>query len=211
MVEYHKIEGLFKRDEQTKKLVEGEFRNSTVEFLKDTTWEFTEKIDGTNIRIVWDGHRVEFRGRTDKAQIPSALLNRLIELFGGEVNEQIFEQNFGEKEVMLVGEGYGAKIQGVGGLYKDTQDFILFDVMIGGNYQSRETVNEVAKMFNLEVVPIVLEGTVQEGIDFVKSKPKSTIGTAPMEGLVGRPKVELQDRCGNRVIIKIKENDFKDN
>ena len=208
MIEYHKIEGLFKRDEQTKELMEGTYRNETIEFLKDLTWQFTEKIDGTNIRIIWDGHKVGFRGRTDRAQIPSALLNRLIELFGGEVNEQIFEQNFGEKEVMLVGEGYGAKIQGVGGLYKDTQDFILFDVMISGNYQSRATVNGVAKMFNLDVVPIVLEGTIQEGIDFVKAKPKSTIGSALMEGLVGRPKIELQDRCGNRAIIKIKVSDF---
>jgi hypothetical protein len=208
MVEYHKIEGLFKRDEQTKKLIEGQYRNETVEFLKDMEWEFTEKIDGTNIRIIWDGHKVEFRGRTDKAQIPSALLNRLIELFGGEINEQIFEQNFGEKEVMLIGEGYGAKIQGVGGLYRPDQDFILFDVMIGENYQPRETVNAVAKMFNLDVVPIVLKGTIQEGIDFVKRNPKSTIGTALMEGIVGRTKAELKDRCGNRVIVKIKARDF---
>lgn len=208
-MEYHKIDGLFKRDEQTKKLVEGEFRNPAVEFLKDNVWEFTEKIDGTNIRIIWDGHKVEFRGRTDKAQIPSELLNRLLELFGGDANEQIFEQNFGEKEIMLIGEGYGAKIQN-GGNYRQDQDFILFDVVINNNYQSRETVNEVAKMFNLDVVPIVLEGTIQEGIDFVKSKPKSTIGTADMEGVVGRTKLELRDRCGGRVIVKIKVADFKE-
>ena len=64
-------------------------------------------------------------------------------------------------------------------------------------------------MFNLEVVPIILKGTIQEGIDFVKTKPKSTIGTAPMEGLVGRTKAELKDRCGNRVIVKIKVRDFE--
>ena len=208
-MEYHKIEGLFMRDEGTKRLMEGVYRNPTVDFLKDNVWEFTEKIDGTNIRIIWDGHKVEIKGRTERALIPSYLLNRLIELFGGEVNEQIFEQNFGSKEVMLVGEGYGAKIQGVGGLYREDQDFILFDVMIGGNYQSRETVKEIAKIFNLDVVPIVLEGTIQDGVDYVKSKPSSTIGAAPMEGVVGRPKCELQDRCGNRLIVKIKARDFE--
>ena len=208
MIEYHKIEGLFRRDEETKKLMYGEFRNPTIEFLKDNKWEFTEKIDGTNISIVWDGHKVSYHGRTERAQIPTQLLDRLIELFGGDVNEQIFEQNFGERQVVLYGEGYGAKIQN-GGNYKDTQDFILFDVMIGNNYQSRETVNDVAKMFNLEVVPIVLTGTIEEGINFVKGKPKSTIGTADMEGVVGRPQVELRDRCGNRAIVKIKVADFK--
>ena len=208
-MEYHKIEGLFKRDEQTKKLT-SEYRNQTVEFLKDNQWEFTEKVDGTNIRIIWDGHKVMLAGRTDKAQIPVPLELRLIELFGGEANEQIFEQNFGEKEVMLVGEGYGGKIQS-GGKYRPTEDFILFDVNIGGNYQSRATVEEVAKMFNLDVVPILLTGTIEEGIEYVKTNRQSKISdTAEIEGVVGRTKVELQDRCGNRVIVKIKFNDFKE-
>ena len=48
MVTYTKIETLFNRDmEGTKKLIEGNFRNETVEYLKDNEWEFTEKIDGT--------------------------------------------------------------------------------------------------------------------------------------------------------------------
>ena len=144
--EYHKIETLFERDEKTKKLIEGKFRNETVEYLANNDWEFTEKIDGTNIRVHWDGHKVSFYGRTDKAQIPSQLTNRLIELFGGEVNEEIFEQHFGETEVTLVGEGYGTKIQN-GGNYKDTQDFILFDVMINDNWQTRENVKGIADIF----------------------------------------------------------------
>jgi hypothetical protein len=207
-LEYHKIETLFERDLQTKKLIEGKFRNETIEFLKDIKWQFTEKIDGTNIRILWDGHKVTFAGRTDKAQIPAELTNRLVELFGGEVNEQIFEQKFGEVPVILYGEGYGAKIQN-GGNYKSIQDFILFDVKIAGNWQSRETVEDIAKSFNIDVVPIVLEGTIQEGVDFVKTKPKSKIGTADSEGVVGRPTVELLDRCRHRVIVKIKVKDFE--
>ena len=209
MIEYHKIETLFERDEKTKKLIEGKYKNQTIEFLKDLKWQFTEKIDGTNIRVLWDGHKVTFAGRTDNAQIPAPLTNRLFELFGGEVNEQMFEQKFGETEVMLCGEGYGAKIQGCGSLYKDSQDFILFDVMIASNWQPRESVEDIANYFNLDVVPIVLEGTLQEGIDYVKTKPKSMIGKANSEGVVGKPIVELQDRCGKRVIVKIKVHDFE--
>ena len=62
-------------------------------------WEWTEKVDGTNIRLIWDGHNVSFAGRTDKAQIPDHLLEKLEQLFGGINKEVIFEQNFGEKEV----------------------------------------------------------------------------------------------------------------
>ena len=212
MKEYHKIPNIFLRSLETKRIAEGEYANEELNFLRNIEWLFTEKVDGTNIRIIWDGHKVEIKGRTDKAQIPSALLNRLMELFGGEANEQIFEQNFGDKEVMLVGEGYGAKIQGCGGKYRPDQDFILFDVMIGGNYQSRETVENIAKYFNLEVVPIVFVGALEEGVEFVKSQPKSRVAKEElvMEGVVGRPAVELQDRCGNRVIVKIKTHDFKE-
>lgn len=206
--EYHKIETLFERDEKTKKLVEGKYRNKTIEYLRNNKWQFTEKIDGTNIRIMWDGHKIKFGARTDDGQIPALLTNRLIELFAGEKNEQLFEQKFGETEVVLVGEGYGSKIQN-GGLYKDTQDFILFDVMIAGNWQPRESVEDIANYFGLEIVPIVLEGTIQEAVDYVKTKPKSKIGTANSEGVVGRPVVEMQDRCGNRVIVKIKGKDFE--
>lgn len=206
--EYHKIETLFERDLKTKKLIEGKYRNKTIEYLKDLKWQFTEKIDGTNIRIYWNGHKVIFYGRTDKAQIPVELANRLMKLFAGETNEEIFEQKFGEAEVMLVGEGYGEKIQ-KGGLYRKGQDFILFDVMIAGNWQPRESVEDIAKAFNIDAVPIVLEGTIKEAVEYVKTKPKSVFGTAPSEGVVGRPEIELQDRTGNRVIVKIKVRDFE--
>ena len=208
MKEYNKIETVYERDVNgTKKLIEGKYRNETVEFLANNKWVFTEKIDGTNIRIYWDGHRITFGGRTEKSQIPSHLLDKLSEMFLNNETEQLFEQSFGEREVILFGEGYGVKIQ-KGEAYRSDVGFILFDVMIGNNYQSRENVEDIAKCFALEVVPIVMCGTIQEAVDFVKTNPNSTIGVAKMEGLVGRPCVEIKDRCGNRMIVKIKVCDF---
>lgn len=81
--------------------------------------------------------------------------------------------------------------------------------MIAENWQSRESVEDIASYFNIDTVPIVLEGTIQEAVDYVKTKPKSKIGIANSEGIVGRPVVEMQDRCGNRVIVKIKVRDFE--
>jgi len=52
MKEYHKIESVFEREmERNKKLIESKFRNPVVEYLKDNEWIFTEKVDGTNIRV----------------------------------------------------------------------------------------------------------------------------------------------------------------
>ena len=210
MEEYHKIKSIYERDHITKKLIEGKFVDETIEFLKDNIWEFTEKVDGTNIRIIWDGHKVNFAGRTNKAQMPVELSNRLFELFGGEANEQLFEQKFGAIPVTLYGEGYGSGIQN-GGLYSKTQEFILFDVKINGNWQPRESVEDIAGFFGIKVVPVLIIGTLEQGVDYVKTKPLSKIAEKDyiMEGLVGRTVKELKDRNSNRIIVKIKVKDFE--
>lgn len=211
MNEYTKIETIFERDmEGSKKLIEGKFRNETVEFLKDNQWICTEKIDGTNIGIVWDGHKVSYQGRTERVQIPAHLMNKLIEMFGGEANEELFEQKFGETKVILFGEGYGAKIQKGGGNYRSDVSFILFDVYLPEQnlWLKRDALEDISKTFGIDVVPIVLTGTMQEAVDFVKQKPKSTIGVAEMEGLVCKPEVDMLDRMGRRVIVKVKVRDF---
>ncbi|MCI9400298.1 MAG: hypothetical protein HFJ07_10890 [Lachnospiraceae bacterium] len=210
MKEYTKIETVFERDmEGTKKLIEGKYRNETVAYLKDNEWICTEKIDGTNIGVIWDGHKVSYQGRTERAQVPTHLMNRLIELFGGSINEELFEQKFGEMQVILFGEGYGAKIQN-GGKYRSDVSFILFDVYLPEQnlWLKRDAIEDIAKAFGIEAVPIVLKGTLQQAVDYVKSKPKSTIGEADMEGLVCRPAIDLLDRMGKRVIVKVKVADF---
>lgn len=209
MKEYHKIDTLFERDPQTKKLINGKFRNPMVEYLKDNTWIFTEKVNGTNIRIYWDGHSVQFGGRTDNANIPPLLLRKLEELFGGEINAQLFEQKFGENVVELFGEGYGEKIQN-GGAYIKGVDFILFDVMINDLFLTRENVEDIASYFNIKVAPILLEGTIEDGVNYVLSHRESVVAEngALLEGVVGRTKVETFDRRGRRSIVKIKYCDF---
>ena len=203
MTEYTKIE--------TKKLIDGKFRNETVEFIKDNRWIGTEKIDGTNIGIVWDGHKVSYQGRTERAQIPAHLMNKLIEMFGSTVNEELFEQKFGEMQVILFGEGYGAKIQKGGGNYRSDVSFILFDIYLPEQnlWMKRDAVEDIAKTFGIDVVPIVYEGNIAGAVEFVKRKPKSTIGVADMEGIVCKPAVDMLDRMGRRLIVKIKVKDFE--
>lgn len=208
MTEYHRIETLFERDTTgTKKLIEGAFRNDAVKYLANNDWYFTEKIDGTNIRIHWDGHKVEFAGRTDRAQIPKLLMDYLNNTFGSVEAEEMFEQKFGETEVILFGEGYGSGIK-KGGAYRDDVSFILFDVQIGDTWLKRDSVEDIATAFGVDIVPIIFVGNIKKAVDFVKTKPKSTIGTANMEGVVGRPVIEMKDRLGKRVIVKIKVCDF---
>lgn len=214
MKQYEKIDTLYIRDiEGSKKLIEGKFRDTTVEYLANLTWDWTEKIDGTNIRVMWDGHKITFGGRTDSAQIPAELVIKLNDIFMNDAAEEIFEQTFGSNEVIIFGEGYGRKIQKAGSHYiHDSVGFIVFDVLIGNNYQSREWVEKTAQMFGLAVVPIVGYGSLSEAVDYMKGHPYSLVAEDKyeMEGLVCRPHYEMRDRCGNRVIVKIKWNDIKE-
>lgn len=208
MTEYVKIPNIFKRETFGKnKLIEGEYSSPELEYLSKSLWEFTEKIDGTNIRVCWDGYRVEFRGRTDKAQIPAHLLAKLEELFGGESKEELFEQEFGKSEVILFGEGYGEKIQKGGGLYGPV-NFRLFDVLIGGYWLLQNNVDCIAEIFEIETAPFMFRGTLEQGVQFIKTHPKSLLRDAEMEGIVGRPMVQMFSRTGERIMVKIKCRDF---
>ena len=210
MIEYTKIRAVFNRDTNgSKKLIEGDYCDEAVEFLKDNQWSCTEKIDGTNIGIVWDGHRVSYQGRTEAAQLPPHLVTKLQELFGGDINEQLFEQKFGETPAVLFGEGYGPKIQN-GGAYRSDVSFILFDVYLPVTdlWLRRDAIEDVARFFGVDVVPVIMTGTLEEAVAFVKTKPKSTIGSANMEGLVCKPLVDMLDRRGRRIIVKVKARDF---
>ncbi len=213
MYKYTKIETPFKRDmDGTKKLIEGDFRSKAVDYLSRNQWFFSEKVDGCCLGIYWDGYRVNYQGRTERANIPSHLMNRLIEIFGTNEAEEMFEQMFGEKEVVLFGEGYGAKIQNGGGNYiPDGCDFILFDVYFPSSdtWLQWNDMASVADAFNIKHVPLIMTGTIQEAIDYVKTKPVSHINpNHEMEGLVGKPLVDFYDRNHNRVMVKIKVRDF---
>lgn len=209
--EYHKIETPYERDmDGSKKLIEGQFRSKYVKYLKDAEWIFTEKIDGTNIRVCWDGHTFVFKGRTDRANLPAGLILRLQQLFLNNEMEELVEQMFGEKEVMFIGEGYGAGIQAVGKDYiPDGQDFILFDVVVEGKYLDHDNVVEIATALGLKMVPVILTGTIDDAVKLVKNNPSSLVGTCVMEGVVGRLPVNMYDSRGNRMIVKIKCHDFE--
>ena len=209
MKQYHKIYSPFKRDKITNKLVENDWYKEGFEYLKDLTWYATEKIDGTNIRIMWDGKNLTIGGKTDNAQLHGDLVTNIQNQFFNITQRQKFEEKFGEKQVCLYGEGYGAGIQ-KGGLYRQEKGFILFDVMIDGKWLNQGNVSALADVFECDLVKTVKEGTLKELIDYMKTKPNSTFGDFPMEGIVARPAVFLSDEYGERLITKIKLKDFKD-
>lgn len=211
MEKYHKINSVYKRDmNKNGDFILGKWSNPEFEYLQNLQWEFTEKVDGTNIRIHKTKDSVGFMGRNDNSQIPKHLLQYLKETFTMERLSVI-----GCEEFTLYGEGYGHKIQNGGDFFPNENkvSFILFDVKIIGNWQPRANVVHFANALKINFVPIVFHGTLSEGIELCNVGFSSVLkknGAKP-EGLIAKPMVELLDRSGNRIITKIKLCDFNKN
>ena len=172
MKEYHKINSVFKRDDRGK--FTSEFSCPEFEYLRSNQWVWDEKVDGTNIRVHWDGNTVRLGGRTDAAQIYAPLIAVLQEMFPPSKFISTFDPG---GEVTLYGEGYGAKIQKGGGNYNPTGvSFILFDVRVGHWYLLRSDVEEIAQKMGVPVTPIVGGGTLDEAISFTQKGFNEHVG-----------------------------------
>jgi hypothetical protein len=200
METFPKIQTLFKRDMDGSitgkkgKMMLGEWTTPELEYLAGNEWEFTEKVDGTNIRIqlvrVPDGARAsgniisaKYAGRTDNAVIPRPLLEHLeatfptLPVWRRDLSRPPYSQRWMElvnfmrdnelDKIILFGEGYGPKIQG-GGKYREDISFVLFDVKIGDFWLSRENVNDIASKLGIESVPVLGTGSLYQGINYVK-------------------------------------------
>lgn len=209
MKEYHKIQTVFLRDPETrfKTLLYGQFALQEFAYLAENDWVFTEKVDGTNIRVMFDGERISFGGKTDNASIPAFLVDALQKQFLPQIDtfRNTFETSGG---VCLYGEGYGAKIQKGGGNYRKDSGFVLFDIRIGDWWLERNPIVDIAEALGVEVVPIIGHGTLYDMVKMARDGFPSRWGDFIAEGIVARPAVELANRAGHRIITKVKHRDF---
>lgn len=220
--DYQKINTLFMRDEKHI-IMPGHFTAPEFEYLKDNLWEATEKIDGTNIHcdITVNGTDIEIQicGRTPEAIIPPFLMDKLKQVFTVEnIKEGMDKALEGPASdgssfnISIYGEGYGAKIQKGGKNYiKDDVSFILFDVKVGNWWLSYNDCRNIADKMGVKIVPLVGYMTLTQAIDFVKKGFTSAVAENKnyiAEGLVLKTPDGLRFRNGQRIITKIKVEDF---
>ena len=222
-MKYHKINALYNRWRKDLDPIEtlplnkkygdfkdGEFAQSEFEYLFNNQWIWSEKLDGTNIRIYanWSEqygiHTFEVKGKDENSSTPKDLLewikNWIYE------NSQIVSDLFAAEDIILYGEGVGTKIQKVGHNF-GSQHFKLFDVYINGFWLQKDDVLDIANKLSLDT-PITWIGTIQDAIDKVKTLPVSSFGNFTIEGYVGQPIVRLNDAKQKRITTKIKVCDF---
>lgn len=211
MIEYPKIETLYARDPKTFKVIPTQLR--LPEFDLPKRWLITEKVDGTNIRINWNGSTVLIGGRTDNAQLPTPLVSALTLMFPASKLDALFST-----DVTLYGEGYGGKIQ-KGGIYRPDPSFRLFDVRIGDWWLHWDGVESVAAALGIATVPVIAyEWTARfpqsyDELERMMGGDSSSIITeggtgGQAEGIVARTEPLLLMRDGRRLMFKLKFKDF---
>jgi len=206
MHKYGKIKNLYKFDPETKGRL-GVYTDPAFEHLEGANWHLTEKIDGTNIRLIFDNDgRMEIRGRSDKAQLD------------GELVENIERQMHGVLKMYnktIYGEGCGEGIQ-KGGRY-GKKHFVAFDLYdnVPGRFWLRQTAFELFDAYGIRRVPVVAHlpnpdpnlwvayYLVQEGMI------SQYAGDGELaEGIVAVPMADILDGNGERIIVKIKTRDY---
>ena len=203
-------------------MIFGEYSRPEFEYLKDTDWEFTEKIDGTNVRFEKTGREpTEMLGRKQKSKLPLFLIEDISYI--KETIDNIVTWLGGEEKLTIYGEGYGNRIQAAGKFYIPSKtSFIAFDAAYSyseGDDEvscrqamlSREKFHNLCESLSLKTAPIVGTGTLKTMVAMVESKIYSACSVEQIiaEGIVARPKFELLDSNRSRIICKLKHFDFE--
>lgn len=201
--------------------------NMRIEVTKVPVWD--GGIEGRTINGV--EFKVRIAGKTDNAQIPKNLLKHMQEKYPNEkvlaalglkefipVEEWENEHNWLTYEQIpniytIYGEGYGEGIQSGGWYIKGGNEFIVFDVKVNDIYLKTDARDEIATKLGAPIVPFIGYFTLDEAIAFVRKGFRSRVAQNPdakmAEGLVLRTDLGLRNRMGNRLIVKIKYEDFQ--
>lgn len=201
--------------------------NMRIEVTKEEVLDYT--IDPSVLKGV--KFNIRIAGKTDNAQIPKNLLKHMQEKYTNEkilgalglkefipVSEWKSNYNWDDYSKIpaiytIYGEGYGEGIQSGGWYIKGGNEFIVFDVKVNDIYLKTEARDEIATKLGAPIVPFKGYFTLDEAIDYVRKGFRSVVAESPevkmAEGLVLRTDLGLRNRMGNRLIVKIKYEDFQ--
>lgn len=211
-MEYPKINSLYKRNEKDHSLIIGDY--SCKEFDLISHWRIEEKIDGTNVRIVYDptaddDKKITFWGRSKDSQMPVHLLVFLKSHFTLDKLTAAFPD--AQSKFILYGEGYGNNIQSAGPFYRKEVGFMLFDILAGSWWLTREAIQEKAVLLDLPTPPDLGILTKNEILELVQSKSQSKCSIKPqvIEGIIARTEPLMLFRNGKPIMWKLKVKDFE--
>lgn len=228
MESYKSIETLYKRDKATNKLDFNLIRVPEWNYISE--WFLTEKIDGTNIRVIVETSGISIKGRTDNAQVAGDLKENILKMFPS--HEKVLEYFKKDQtvdddwSVTFYGEGYGPGIKGSESMNyrggpKGEKSFRCFDVLFNNKYwATMDGWLGITTSLHIPITPVL--GKLNElpiGRDAAVSLMSRSLNSIVAkedsntdifsEGIVARPILPLFDRYGNRIIFKLTNREFK--
>lgn len=184
--------------------IENLYKNQTVLGLDELY--AMEKIHGTSAHVKFKDGNVSFFSGGEKHSNFKALFNE--EFLATAL------ASLGVDEIIVNGEAYGGKCQGMSKTYGKDLKFIVFDVRFNGVWLTVPAAKQVADFLKMEFVHYVKVSNKLEEIDRERDADsvqavRNGMGEGhKREGVVLRPTEELFDERGNRLIAKHKRSEF---
>jgi hypothetical protein len=169
-----------------------------------------EKIHGTSAHIGWNCNTkfVRFFSGGESYE-------KFIKLFDIDFLQLKLVEMFPTSNVIIYGEAYGGKQQGMSATYGKELKFIAFDVQIGDLWLNVPNAEGVCVSLSIEFVDYVKVSTDLEVLNTERDKPsiqaiRNGCGDHLREGVVLRPLMEFTTNNGDRIIAKHKGDKFKE-
>jgi hypothetical protein len=168
-----------------------------------------EKIHGTSAHIQFkEGQPLSFFSGGEK-------LENFLVLFN---SSQLFSllSSFCQDEIIIYGEAYGGKCQGMKDTYGPELKFVAFEVKMNGNWLNVPMAECLVKYCKLEFVDYARIKTTSAEIDAQRDRDsvqaiRNEMGEGhKREGIVLRPIQETYDERGHRIITKHKRDEFRE-
>lgn len=183
--------------------IENLYKNQEILLFKECY--ALEKIHGTSAHISWKDKRIVFFSGGEKHENFVALFNQF------ELIKKFSEVPY---DVVVYGEAYGGKQQGMSATYGKDLKFVAFEVLIGNHWLSVPQAADFCKTVGIEFVDFALIPATIEAIDAERAKPSAQAKRNGIqedkkrEGIVLRPVIELTKNNGERIIAKHKNDEF---
>lgn len=167
-----------------------------------------EKIHGTSAHVSWNNGKVGFFSGGEKHE-------NFVKLFDVEKLAALLAE-MGHLKLIIYGEAYGGKCQGMSKTYGKELKFVAFDVLHNERWFNVPTAEAICTTLGMEFVHYVKTSTDLPALDAERDKPSTQaqrngiLDPCISEGVVLRPIYEFTDHRGNRIISKHKRPEFSE-
>ena len=182
------------------------YKNQTIMLFRECY--AMEKIHGTSAHVGWKFETKKINYFTGESH------EVFLKMFDEDFLIKKFEEIFPDQDVVIFGEHYGGKTQGMSHTYGKVAKFIAFDVKVGFVWLNVPNAEDVCKQFGIEFVHYAKINATLDNLTEQRDAPsvqavRNGLTDYPRrrEGIVCRPLVEMRTNNGERVIAKYKPDE----